>query len=240
MENTTTHCFWLSKAFWKHLLPALFDSLGHWGPNSLVSSPVYSLENKGISPLGVGLAREECGWDTAVRPRKDSSFKLLFITFCVWCPKDWTEPRDLHARQTLCCWATCLPRLFFLLLQFLLLLWNRGLKQNGSLNIINMTNLSYVIYIFNLALLEPQWMPLHPLTERISLCRSALKLSLCTYVDQAGFESLAIPLPQPSTCYIRLKVSPTRPGYNVSVYRNKTVYSKVHVWSQGTPNDLEK
>lgn len=169
-------------AFWKHLLPALFDSLGHWGPNSLVSSPVYSLENKGISPLGVGLAREECGWDTAVRPRKDSSFKLQFITFGVWCPKDWTEPRDLHARQTLCCWATCLPRLFFLLLQFLLLLWNRGLKQNGNLNIIKMTNLSYVIYIFNLALLEPQWMPLHPLTERISLCRSALKLSLCTYM----------------------------------------------------------
>lgn len=83
------------------------------------------------------------------------------------------------------------------------------LEKTGRLNIVKMTNLSNVIYIFNLALLEPQWMPPHPLTERISLCRSALKLSLCTYADQAGFESLAIPLPQPATCYIRLKVSTT-------------------------------
>lgn len=107
------------------------------------------------------------------------------------------------------------------------------LEKTGRLNTVKMTNLSNVIYIFNLALLEPQWMPPHPLTERISLCRSALKLSLCTQADQAGFESLAIPLPQPATCYIRLKVRPTRPGYNVSVYWNKTVYPKVQVWSQG-------
>jgi hypothetical protein len=56
----------------------VFDSL--W---ALVSFPVYSLENMDSSPLGVGLAWERCGWDTAVRPGKGQLFQATVQAFCV-------------------------------------------------------------------------------------------------------------------------------------------------------------